>query len=62
MNNKEIKKVQELVAKCHELGGPVLLDHADYLQDIICRLKLEDGLEPTQSEWAARKRLNAKYA
>tara|TARA_R100001509_G_C4807633_1_gene195317 strand:+ start:580 stop:774 length:195 start_codon:yes stop_codon:yes gene_type:complete len=61
MIHKEIKKVEELVTKCHELGGPVLLDHADYLQDILCRLKLSANLEPTQDEWNARKRWDAKY-
>jgi len=60
MSQEQIKDLKELVAKCYELGGPVLSVYADYLEDNICRLKLAHGQEPTQSELAARKRWNER--
>ena len=61
MSQEQIKDLKELVAKCYELGGSVLLDYADYLEDNVCKLKLANGQEPTRLEYDARKRWNAKY-
>jgi hypothetical protein len=60
MSKDQIKDLKELVAKCHKLGGSILLDYADYLEDNVCKLKLADGQETTQLEYDARKRWNAK--
>lgn len=61
MLTTEIKNLESMIAKCHTIGGAVLLDYSDYLNDQLCKMKLANNQEPTPSEYAARRRFYAKY-
>jgi len=60
MTQTQITKLQNMVSKCHTVGGDTLLDYADYLQHQICVLKLSENQEPTKEEWSGRKRWYSK--
>ena len=55
---REIAKLSAEAWRKHEMDSPVMTDHADYLLDRICYLKLSIDLKPTKGEWAGRKRHN----